>query len=322
MVFDVVIIGSGAAGLSAGLYAGRYLLKVLVIGKEFGGETSNAGIIWNYPGAKDVDGYELMKIMREQGKAVGVEYLDGAVTSIENQDGCFKIFAGEKRFEANAVIFAMGTVRRRLGLTHEKELTSKGVHFCATCDGALYMGKTVAVVGGGDAAIKAVALLGTYASKIFVLVRGSTLSAEPKNVEEVKALGDKVEILFDTRVEGLVGESKLEKVMIRKGAALPEELVLDGLFVEIGTTPNVVLAQSVGVILDDKGYIAVDNKMATNVPGLFAAGDTTSHFGSFKQDITAAAMGAVAATSAYNYRKVRGNVCELHSRPLEAGSLS
>jgi thioredoxin reductase (NADPH) len=317
MVYDVLIIGSGAAGLSAGLYAGRYLMRVLVIGKDFGGETSMAGVIWNYPGAKDVDGYELMKIMRDQGKQVGVEYLDGTVTSIENQDGCFRVFSGEKRFDANTVIFAMGTERRRLGLNKEKELTSHGVHFCATCDGALYVDKTVAVAGGGDGAVKAAVLLGTYASKIYVFVRGSAFSAEPKNVEELKQLGDKVKIFFETQIEGLVGTDKLEKILLSKEIDGQKELILDGLFVEIGTTPNVALAQSVGVLLDDKGYIAVDNKMATNVPGLFAAGDTTNHFGSFKQDITAAAMGAVAATSAYHYRKVRGNICELHARPAD-----
>ena len=317
MIYDVVIIGSGAAGLSAGLYAGRYLMKTLVIGKDFGGETSNAGIIWNYPGAKDVDGYELMKIMRDQGKQVGVEYLDGAVTNIENQDGCFRVFSGGKKFEANTVIFAMGTERRRLGLNKEKELTSHGVHFCATCDGALYLGKTVAIAGGGDGAVKAAVLLGTYASKIYIFVRGSAFSAEPKNVEELKSLGDKVKVFFETKIEGLEGKDKLEKILLSKEVEGQKELILDGLFVEIGTTPNVVLAQSVGVLLDDKGYIAVDNKMATNVPGIFAAGDTTSHFGSFKQDITAAAMGAVAATSAYHYRKIRGNVCELHARPAD-----
>lgn len=315
MVYDAVVVGSGAAGLSAGLYAGRYLMRTLVIGKDFGGETSNAGVIWNYPGAKGVDGYELMKIMREQGREVGVEYLDGAVTSIENTDGCFRVFVKDKNFFANTVIFAMGTERRRLGLTKEKELTGKGVHFCATCDGALYLDKTVAVVGAGDGAVKAAALLGTYASKIYVFARGGAFSAEPKNVEELKQLGDKVKIFFETEVLGLEGTEKLEKIILSKEVEGKKELVLDGLFVEIGTTPNAALAQSVGVLLDEKGYIAINNKMATNVPGLFAAGDTTNFFGGFKQDITAAAMGAVAATSAYHYRKIRGNVCELHARP-------
>jgi thioredoxin reductase (NADPH) len=315
MSYDVIIIGSGAAGLSSGLYAGRYLMKALVIGKEFGGETARAGTIWNYPGAANVDGYELMKIMREQGKSVGTEFIDGEVSSIENLDGCFRVYVKEKIFDTNTIIFASGSARRRLGLTDEERLTSKGVHYCVTCDGPLYTGKRIAMVGGGDASVKSAITMGTYASHIYVIVRGDNFSAEPVNVEALKALGDKVTILFGTEVRGLVGKDHLEKIILSKPHHDSPELSLDGLFIEIGATPNAILPKSLGVHLDEKGYVAVDNDMKTNVPGVFAAGDATNHFGFFKQDITAAAMGAVAATSAYQHRKLRGDLCEVHWRP-------
>lgn len=315
MTYDVIIVGSGAAGLSAGLYAGRYLMKALVIGKEFGGETARAGTIWNYPGAANIDGYELMKTMREQGKGVGVEFMDGEVSSIENIDGCFRVYVKDKIFDANTIIFASGSERRRLGLADEDRLTGKGVHYCVTCDGPLYGGKKVAVVGGGDGSVKSAVNIGTYASHIYVIARSDAFTAEPVNVEALRALGDKVTILFGTEVKGLLGGDHLEKIILSKPHQDSTELALDGLFIEIGAIPNITLPKSLGVHLDEKGYVSVDNDMKTNVPGVFAAGDTTNHFGFFKQDITAAAMGAVAATSAYQHRKLRGNLCEVHWKP-------
>lgn len=316
MQYDLVIIGSGAAGLGAALYAGRYRMKTLVLGKEFGGETAKAGVIENYPGAPAVDGYELMGVMKKQAAALGVEFADAEATSVARQEHCFEVRTDRAAYQTHAILFATGAERRRLGLAREKELTGRGVHYCVTCDGPVYGGKTIALVGGGDASVKGVVLAAEYVNKVFLIVRGKEVTAEPINMERLKALGDKIEVLLETEVKEIIGEKMLQKIVLSRPYKGSRELIVDGLFVEIGASPNVALAQSLGVKLDERGYITVDNMMQTNVDGVFAAGDTVNHFGSFKQDITAAAMGAVAATSSYNDRKIHGEICELHAAPV------
>lgn len=313
--YDIVIIGSGAAGLGAALYAGRYRMKVLVVSKEFGGETASAGKIENYPGAPSTDGYDLMNVMKKQAKELGVQFMDSEVTSITRQEHCFEVKTKNVTYQTHEVIFATGAERRRLGLPNEKELTGKGVHYCVTCDGPVYGGKTIALVGGGDASVKGAVLAAEYVNKIYLIIRGEDVPAEPINLDRMKKLGDKVVLLKETEVKEIVGQNKLERLILSKPFNGSEELIVDGLFVEVGAVPNVELAKSLGVELDDHGYIKSDNMMKTNVDGVFAAGDTVNHFGPFKQDITAAAMGAVAATSAYNDHKIHGELCPWHAKP-------
>ncbi|MEK7535428.1 MAG: FAD-dependent oxidoreductase [Patescibacteria group bacterium] len=316
MIYDVVIAGSGAAGLSAAIYAGRYLMKTLVVRGNFGGETATAGQIWNYPGAPGMDGYDLMKNFEKQAKDSGAEIINGKVTGANNNEGCFDIKVGEKIYHTKTIIFAQGAERRHLGLPREEELTAKGVHYCVTCDGPLYTGKTVAIVGGGDASIKGILDLAKYVEKIYFIVRAKELTRpEPVNLDDLNKLGDKVVRLFDTEVTELVGENLLEKIILSKEFDGSTSLTINGLFVEIGAKPDVIVPTSLGVALDKFGYISVDNLMQTNVPGVYAAGDTVNHFGPFKQTITASALGAVAATSAYNYHKIHGNLCETHWKP-------
>ena len=315
--YDILIVGTGAAGLSAALYAGRYNLDVLVVGEEFGGETSTAGTIHNYPGAKDIDGYDLMKIMKEQATGVGSEVVNGRVDSLENNDGCFFAHIGDKKITTSTVVLATGTKRRRLGLPNEEKLKGKGVHYCITCDGPLYGGKRVAVVGGGDGAIKGANLSAQYAEKIYIIVRGDALKAEPINQKELESYGEKIEVLYDTEVKEIQGENNLEKIILSKEHNGSSELVLDGLFIEIGAVPDAELAKGLGVELDEYGYIKSDNMMATNVPGVYVAGDATNIFGSFKQDVTAACTGSVAATSSYSYKKKHGDVCQKHWVPIK-----
>lgn len=313
--YDLVIIGSGASGLGAALYAGRYRMKTLVIGKEFGGETAKAGTIENYPGSPAIDGYELMGVMKKQAAALGVEFVGDEATGVVRQEHCFEIAARKTTYRTHGIILATGAERRRLGLPNEKELTGRGVHYCVTCDGPVYGGKTIAMVGGGDASVKGAILATEYVEKIYLIVRGKEVNAEPINMEKMKTLGTKMEVLFETKVEEIIGTQKLDKIRLSRPYNGSDELVIDGLFVEVGAIPNVELASGLGIVLDERGYIKVDNMMQTNVDGVFAAGDAVNHFGSFKQDITAAAMGAVAATSAYNDRKAHGELCPLHFVP-------
>ncbi|MDE2078929.1 MAG: FAD-dependent oxidoreductase [Patescibacteria group bacterium] len=315
--YDLIIIGSGTAGLSAGLYAGRYRMKTLVIGAEFGGETASAGTIENYPGVKTLDGYELEKLIKEQAVALGVEVKAGRVEEIRRDEGehCFVAAAGTDAYRGNTLIFATGAERRKLGLPNEDNLRGRGVHYCVTCDGPVYAGKTIALVGGGDASVKGANLAAEYVEKVYLIVRGKEVTAEPINLEQFKKLGDKVEVLLENEVKEIVGTDKLQKLVLAQSYNGSTELAVDGLFVEVGAVPNVELPKSLGVELDDHGYIKVDSLMKTNVDGVFAAGDAVNHFGPFKQDITAAALGAVAATSAYSDHKVHGELCLLHAVP-------
>src|SRR3989338_8841212 len=278
MKYDVIIVGSGAAGLSAALYARRYAMKTLVIAGEFGGETSTAGKIENYPGIISIDGGDFMLTMKKQVELIGAELKEGRVVSIEKSSTGFAVKTEKETFETKTVILATGSRRRHLGLPNEKELVGKGVHFLAE-----------------------------YAEKIYLIVRNKEVVAEPINLEQMKKLGDKVEVLLEHEIKEIVGEKMLEKLVLSSskheaGKEL-DDLVVDGMFIEIGFDPDTTFAKQLGIETDQKGYMMVDNGMKTNVPGVFAAGDATNHFGSFKQDITAAAMGAVAATSAYEYGK-------------------
>ena len=314
MKYDLIIIGSGAAGLAAAIYAKRYKMEILVIEGEFGGETATAGTIENYPGIKSIDGLDLMKTMQEQAKEYSVVFEKGKAEKITSDGNCFTVFVGDKEFEGNSVILATGSRRRHLGLPNEKELTGKGVHYCWTCDGPVYGGKTVAMIGGGDSSVKGVNFLSEYAKKIYLIVRGKEVTAEPVNLDRMKAQGSKVEVMLEYEVKEIVGEKFLEKLILSSPNHEPDELVVDGMFVEIGFDPDRTFPEQLGIELDEKGYMKVDNGMRTNVPGVFAAGDATSHFGRFKQDITAAALGAVAATSSYEYAQTHGEFCELHGK--------
>lgn len=305
MKYNLIIVGSGAAGLSAAIYAGRYKMSTLVIGEEFGGETSTAGSIENYPGFSEIDGYDLMKAMKGQAEGIGATIMDGKVVNIDaparrGGDFTVSIENGEEH-QAATVIIAIGARRRHLGLPREEELTGKGVHYCWTCDGPLYGGKTIAMVGGGDSSVKGVNFLAEYGEKIYLLVRGGELTAEPVNLERMKKFGDKVEVFLDTEIKELVGDTMLKKLVLSREVNGSSELTVDGIFVEIGFDPEKTFAEQLGLELDEKGFLKVDNMMKTNVEGVFGAGDSTRHFGEFKQDITASAMGAVAATSAYEY---------------------
>lgn len=318
-MYDLIIIGTGASGLAAAVYAGRYKMKTLVIGKEFGGETSTAWTISNYPGIAEIDGYELMNRMRDQAKNNGAEIVEGEVTKVEKHGHCISVFAGDTEYQSKVLIFALGTERRKLGLSNEKELVGKGVHYCVTCDGPLYTSKTIAIVGGGDASVKGTNLAGVYAKKVYLITREKELHAEPLNYDQMKKLGDKVEVIYEAQVKEIVPKASgmgLEKIVLDTNGKTGD-LSIDGLFVEIGALPNVALAQAVGVELDERGYIKVDNFMQTNIDGIFASGDTTNHFGAFKQDITAAATGAMAATSAFKDLGLHGSeVCEVHAKPI------
>lgn len=312
--YDTIIIGGGAAAYAAGIYAKRYEMSVLLIEEEPGGETALAWTVENYPGFKSIDGFELMQKMMEQAKDLGVEVVEGKATLVKNQHHCFQVSVDQETYQGKTIILATGSARRKLGLPREDELKGKGVHYCMTCDGPIYKGKIIAIAGGGDAAVKAGNLASEYGNQVYLIVREDNLKrAEPINLERLQKKSN-VKIIFKTEVKEIVGEKFLSGVKLASG----EELATDALFVEIGAIPRVDLAKELEVKLDERGYIDADPRtMLTNVDGVFAAGDVTNATGAFKQIVTGAAQGAIAATSAFKDLGDHGrDVCELHARPV------
>ncbi len=319
-MIDVLIIGSGMAGLSAALYAARYNLKTVVIGHEFGGATSTAWTIENYPGYVAIDGYDLMIKVKEQAEKIGAKIVTDKVIKLEKKDGHFVATTDEENiYEAKTIILGCGAARKKMQLPREDEFAQgKGVHYCTTCDGPLYKERVVAVIGSGDSAVKGIKLAVQYASKIHWLIRGDSIKAEPFNYEQIKHyFGNKIEVHYNTSITELLGDKRLNAVKLNTGATLP----LDGLFVEIGAVPEVELARQLGVDLDEFGFVKVDNMMETNILGITAAGDVTNFFGHFKQDITAAAMGSVAATSAFKHIQHAHNIHEAKAIAAEEATV-
>ena len=319
--YDLLIIGQGAAAFAAALYAARYQVKPVVIGETFGGETATGGVIENYPGYPEIDGFDLMLKFREQADKYEVPVIDDKVVSVEVVDGHYTAttFGGDTYVGAS-VLLAVGRERRKLGLEHEEEWTGKGVSFCSTCDAPLHRGNVVAVVGGGDAAIKGAVLLTRYAQKVYVIYRGSRFTRpEPANLRALGEAGN-AETLFETNVVALKGEDSLSGIVLDREHDGSTEIAVHGIFLEIGADPRSELAVQLGVDLNEKDEVVVDRRMGTNVPGVFAAGDLTDASGELKQTITAAAQGALAAATAYEYVTEHNEACKWHAAALPAGA--
>jgi len=321
MLYDLIIIGSGPAGLTASIYASRYKLANLVIGKVLGGTITLAHKVENFPGFKGT-GFELGQKMVEQAKSLGAEMVGEEVGRIEleGKEGLegvggksFKVTTEtNKEFEARAVIVASGTERRKLGVNGEKEYLGKGVSYCTNCDAPFFKDKIVALIGGSNAAVGGAVHAAEFASKVYVIYRKDELRAEPAWVEEAKS-NPKIEIIYKTNVLEILGVGELGKMgeMGERvgGIELDKEyngnkvLALDGVFVEIGGVPASSFLRPLGAELDENDFVKVNEKMETNIPGLFAAGDVTTHSQIMSQAITSAADGAVAAGMAYKYLK-------------------
>lgn len=292
MKYDIIIIGAGPGGLTAALYAARYKLNTLVLGKLPGGTATEAHRVCNFPTYDDLSGTELMMKMINQVKNQGVEIKQEEVEEINKQENEFKIKTKKQEYNAKKIIYATGSKRRKLDLEREEELKGKGVSYCATCDAGFFKDKIAGVVGGGSAAITAALLLSKYASKVYIIYRKSEFcKAEPAWVEELEK-NEKIKPIFDSQVTKLIGEEKLEEIELNN----KDKMKIDGLFVEIGSIPNTKLAEELGAKIDCE-YVEVDKEMKTNIPGFFAAGDVTNN--PLKQIITACGEGAIAAYTAY-----------------------
>ena len=243
-----------------------------------------------------------MMKFREHAEKYDVPVLDDKVTGISKNNNLFEISTyDDNLYTARSIILAVGRERRKLGLSNEDEWTGKGVSFCSTCDAPLHQGNTVAVVGGGNAATEGAVLLSKYANEVYIIYRKPKFTrAEPINIQLLNKTPNIKQIL-ETNVVELIGNGGLESVVLDKPYNGSSKLSLDGIFIEIGADPRVDLPNQVGLNLNDQNEVIVDKNMNTNVPGIFGAGDLTDASGTLKQTVTAAAQGAIAATSAYSY---------------------
>ncbi len=298
-MYDVAIMGSGPAGLTAALYSARANLSTVVItGDDFGGQIATTNDVENYPGFEAITGPDLSMRMRQQAEKFGAEFEIELITDIEVDGPPFKLIGRSGEYQALSVILANGASPKTLGIPGEQELWGRGVSFCATCDGAFFRDVPIAVVGGGDSAIQEALFLTRFGSKVIVIHRRDELRAGATLRDRAFA-NDKIEFLWDTVVTEIKGEAEVEALRVRNVKSGDEsDISIGGVFVYVGHYPNTELLKG-KVALDEDGYVVSDRRMHTSVPGVFVAGEAQDHY--FRQAVTAAGEGCQAALEAEKY---------------------
>ena len=293
--YDLIIVGSGPAGLSAAIYSARLGLKTLVLGETLG-LASEAAIIENYPGFKKISGFELMQKILEQTVEAGAEVkIPEKVTELALEDETKKVKTEDETYTCKAVVIATGCTHRKLNVAGEEEFRGKGVSYCATCDGPLFKGKRVAVVGGGNSAAVAALYLKDLASKVFLIHRRGELRAEA--ILRRRILESGIELILDSEVKAIEGKNLVEKlVVVNKRTGEEKHVEVDGVFICVGEKPQSELAKKAGVLVDREGFIVVNRKQETNLKAVYAAGDVT---GNVRQIGVAVGEGITAAINAY-----------------------
>lgn len=298
-MYDVIVIGSGPGGMTAGIYAARREMKTLIIGKDLGGQLVWANEIENYPGFEMIKSFELITRIKDQTLKAGVEFKEDEVKKIERTaEGNFLLYTSRETFETRTVIIAMGLSPRRLAAPGEIEFGGRGVSYCANCDGPFYKGKNVAIVGGGNSALDAAEFMSKIAKQVYLIHRNDNLKAFDSLINEVKTR-DNIEILLNNEITNISGDQKVEKMMLVNNKNNAErELDVDGIFIEVGRIASTDLVNEF-VDRNDKNQIIINSKTETKTPGIFAAGDVTDC--EFKQITVAMGQATIAALTAYQY---------------------
>jgi thioredoxin reductase (NADPH) len=298
---EVIIIGSGCAGLTAAIYTARANLKPLVLdGHEPGGQLSLTTHVENFPGFPDgIMGPELIENMRKQAQKFGAEFKAGTVTEVDLRQRPFKVTAGKETYEAKALIVAAGASARLLGLPGERELIGRGLSTCATCDGYFFRGKSIAVVGGGDSAMEEANFLSRYASKVYLLHRRNEFRASKIMIDRAKA-NEKIEFVTPAVVDQILAPQGLVTGVQMRNPQTGEkrEISVEGVFVAIGHDPNTTVFRG-KLEMDGNGYLLAKHGTLTAVPGVFIAGDVQDH--RYRQAVTAAGSGCMAALDAEKF---------------------
>lgn len=299
-MYDIIIIGSGPAGLSAAIYAQRACLDTIVIEKNgiSGGQVLNTWEVDNYPGFPGVTGFELSRQFREHANKLGARVVQDEVVQVELSGNVKKVVCEEETYEARCVILASGAHHRTLEVPGEEELRGAGVSYCATCDGAFFRGRTVAVVGGGDAALEDAIFLARMCEKVYIVHRRDKLRGAKRLQERVQAL-ENVEFVWNSETVAIEGNGQVEALRLRQTKTGEERrLDVDGVFIAVGIAPESELYAG-QLELDEQGYIRADESGQTSVPGVFAAGDVRTK--ALRQILTAASDGANCVASAERY---------------------
>jgi thioredoxin reductase (NADPH) len=299
--WDLIIVGAGAAGLAAGVYGVRSGLKTLIIEEKLaGGTTADAPLVENYLGFQSINGMELSQKMADHARSAGVTIKEFEKVISLGLKGEKKIVNTSKAaYEAKAVIIASGSYYRELGVPGEKEFRGRGVSYCGLCDGPLFKGKRVLVVGGGNSAVMTALYLAGLASEVKIAHRRDVFRAEEALIGDLKEKKN-IEVLWSTEVKEIHGEKVVKKALfLDRRTGETKELAVDGVFIQVGESPNSQAAKEAGVAVDENGNIIVDALQHTNIPGVYAAGDVANH--PVKQIGTAVGQGITAAVEAYGF---------------------
>jgi len=294
--YDLIVLGGGPAAIGCAIYAARFAMDVLVVGKTFGGLIATTHIVENYPAITSISGQGLMDMFKDHMDSLNIPYISDEIRSIDKVDDYFELHSFFQKFKAYSICIATGSEKRKLGIPGEEEFVGRGVSYCATCDGPFYKDKIVCVIGGSDSAAKEALFLAQNTKKVYIIYRGEEIRAEPINKKRVYD-NDKIEILYKTNIIEIKGDNSVKSVIFDNR----KEFEIDGVFIEIGSIPNSDLAKRIDVDLNKKGEIKINRKSETNVPGIFAAGDVAD--APFKQAITGVSEGVIAAYSAFDYVK-------------------
>lgn len=297
---DIIIIGAGPAGLTAGIYAGREGLKSIVIEKNLkGGNANMAPVILNYPGYKSIPGLELLKKISEQAEKYTEIKENEEIKKIEQVDGKFQVQSSKNEYMTKSLIFCSGTTYRKIGVDGEEEYVGRGISYCSICDGMLFKGRNVIVVGGGNAAAEHALHLNDIGVNVKIIHRRNELRAQKYLQDKLK--DEKIPILWNTVIKEIKGNMFVESVVLYNNETKQEqEMDINGIFIAVGEVPNSQMAKDLGVKIDERNYIKTDRDQKTNMPGVYTAGDIT---GGVNQLVVACGEGAVAAVNAYNYVK-------------------
>ena len=296
-MYDIVIIGAGVAGLTAGIYAKRANKNVLILEKKsYGGQIINASNIENYPGEEHISGFDLATKLYNQNKSLGVDIFYEEAKNVKKENKEFIIETNKNTYRSKALIIATGTNNRMMNLTNEDNLIGKGISYCATCDGNFYKNKEVAVVGGGNTALEDALYLSDICKKVYLIHRRDKFRADSKTVEELSKK-DNIEVILNSNVTNLIGNDHLEMIEVTSNDK-KNNLEVAGLFIAIGQIPESELLND-KIEIDESNYIISNENCHTNIEGAFVAGDVRQK--NLRQLVTATSDGAIAATEAINY---------------------
>lgn len=296
-IYDLIIIGSGAAGMGAAVYSSRYKVDCVIVAPEIGGLINDAHTIENWLGEKSISGRDLVKKFKEHvedQKVPIIEECVDRVTKDPKDKDLFNVYTDSQILKSKFVLIASGLSRRKLDVKGEKDFEGKGVTYCATCDAPMFKNLDVGVVGGGDGAASAAILASKYAKQVYLIYRKEKLRAEPYWQEQIKATKN-IKVIYNANVTEFKGDKLLKSVTLDNG----DEIKVQGVIVEVGSVPTDALIKDLKVKTNEKGYIMVDKTMMTNVPGVYAAGDVNDASNNFRQISTAFGESAIASNSIF-----------------------